>query len=89
MTIKEMIARQGEITKLARTENRDLTDEEIREFNDLQTKIDSAKSVSPADDKSGSVTDETVRQAAAPPKSHASPTSLPCAVHLALTLNLT
>ncbi len=64
MTIKEMIARQGEITKLARTENRDLTDEEIREFNDLQTKIDSAKSVSPADDKSGSVTDETVRQAA-------------------------
>ena len=43
MNIEQMIARQSEITSLARSENRDLTPDETREFNELQTKIDAAK----------------------------------------------
>ena len=66
MTIKEMIARQSEITKLARSENRDLTDEETREFNELQGKIDAAKNATPAAPAATGTpdNDETVRQAA-------------------------
>ena len=48
MTITEMIARQSEITTLARSENRDLTEDETREFNELQAKIDAAKPATPA-----------------------------------------
>lgn len=48
MAITEMIARQSEITTLARSENRDLTAEESREFNELQGKIDAAKAATPA-----------------------------------------
>ena len=44
MTIEEMIARQSAITSLARSENRDLTEDETKEFNDLQTKIEGQKS---------------------------------------------
>lgn len=65
MNIKQMIARQSEITSLARSENRDLTAEEIREFNELQSKIDAAKN---ADNGDGSKSkepdkDEAVRLA--------------------------
>lgn len=49
MNIKQMIARQSEITSLARSENRDLTAEEIREFNELQSKIDAAKNADKGD----------------------------------------
>lgn len=64
MTIKEMIARQNEITTLARSESRDLTAEETKEFNDLQSKIDAAKNAdpAPATDK-GDPTPDAVRQA--------------------------
>ena len=48
MTVTEMIARQSEITTLARSENRDLTEDETREFNELQAKIDAAKPATPA-----------------------------------------
>ena len=67
MTIKEMIARQSEITTLARSQNRDLTDEETREFNELQAKIDAAKAAPPAGSEPTSAPDETgeaVRQQA-------------------------
>ena len=47
MTIKEMITRQQEITSLARSEGRDLTAEETREFNELQEKIDAARAAEP------------------------------------------
>ena len=47
MTVKEMIARQQEITTLARSEGRDLTVEETREFNELQGKIDAAGTEEP------------------------------------------
>ena len=47
MNIEQMIARQSEITSLARSENRDLTPDETREFNELQAKIDAAKTLSP------------------------------------------
>ena len=43
MNIKEMIARQSEITNLARSENRDLTEDETREFNELQGKIEATR----------------------------------------------
>jgi hypothetical protein len=47
LTIKEMITRQQEITSLARSEGRDLTAEETREFNELQEKIDAARAAEP------------------------------------------
>lgn len=63
MNLQEMIARQSEIARLARAENRDLTEEETREFNQLQTKIDEAKSAgSGTGPDSGG--EEAVRQAA-------------------------
>ena len=40
MTVKEMIERQRQITDAAKAEGRSLTDEERREFDDLQEKID-------------------------------------------------
>lgn len=67
MTIKEMIARQSELTTLARSENRDLTAEETREFNELQGKIDTAKAATPAPAASGNeenTDDSAVRQQA-------------------------
>lgn len=67
MTIKEMIARQSELTTLARSENRDLTADETREFNELQGKIDAAKAATPAPAASGSeenTDDSAVRQQA-------------------------
>lgn len=62
MDLKEMIRRQNEITSLARSENRDLTAEEIREFNELQAKIDAEKSKSEAEEAARSE-DDAVRQA--------------------------
>lgn len=61
MTIKEMIARQSEITSLARSENRDLTADETREFNELQSQIDDA--VENGGDNRNEGKDETVRNA--------------------------
>lgn len=63
MTIKEMIARQNEITTLARSENRDLTEAETREFNELQDKINAAKN-NPTPAPTEEPTDDTVRQQA-------------------------
>lgn len=70
MNIKQMIARQSEITALARSENRDLTEEETREFNELQAKIDAAKAADtgspvPAPAPDHTTNDEAVRQAVA------------------------
>ncbi len=65
MNIEQMIARQSEITSLARSENRDLTAEETREFNELQGKIDAAKNASKGDGSKGKEpsNDEAVRLA--------------------------
>lgn len=70
MNTKEMIARQSAITALARSENRDLTEDETREFNELQAKIDAAKAASPAPASAATGTgtegdDDAVRQAVA------------------------
>ncbi len=43
MNLQEMIVRQSELARQARAENRDLTEEETREFNELQAKIDKTK----------------------------------------------
>lgn len=42
MTLQEMIARQRELTEKARSESRNLTDEEQEEFDSLQRQIDTA-----------------------------------------------
>ena len=43
MTIQEMIARQQAIVSGAKSAGRGLTDEETREFNELQRSIDAAR----------------------------------------------
>lgn len=65
MNIEQMIARQSAITSLARSENRDLTAEETREFNELQGKIDAARATPKDDGSKGKEpgNDEAVRQA--------------------------
>lgn len=65
MNIEQMIARQSEITSLARSENRDLTAEETREFNELQGKIDAARAAEKGDGEKSKDTgkDEAVRLA--------------------------
>jgi hypothetical protein len=84
MTIKEMIARQSELTSLARSENRDLTTEETREFNELQGKIDAAKKTAtppPSAEGSKSSTtngDEAVRQAVTKEKNRQAEISAMC-----------
>ena len=42
MNLQEMIDRQRQITKAARSEGRSLTEEEQREFDQLQTQIEAA-----------------------------------------------
>ena len=63
MNIEQMIARQSEITSLARSENRDLTPDETREFNELQSKIDATKSAPAVGGEKKEGSDEAVRQA--------------------------
>jgi len=65
MNIEQMIARQSAITSLARSENRDLTAEETREFNELQGEIDAARAKPKDDGSKGKEprNDEAVRQA--------------------------
>lgn len=48
MNLQDMIARQNAITTLARSESRDLTEDETREFNNLQSQIDAARANQPA-----------------------------------------
>lgn len=75
MNIEQMIARQSEITSLARSENRDLTPDETREFNELQTKIDAAKKYG---EKSKEGNDEAVRTAVANERQRQSEISALC-----------
>ena len=75
MNIEQMIARQSEITSLARSENRDLTPDETREFNELQAKIDAAKKDG---EKSKEGNDEAVRTAVANERQRQSEISALC-----------
>lgn len=70
MNLEQMIARQAEITALARNENRDLTEDERREFDSLQEKIDAIRAAGQTaggENNSGSqpTAEELARQAVA------------------------
>lgn len=82
MNIEQMIARQSELTSLARSENRDLTPDETREFNELQGKIDAAKAAANGNGEGSKGQtnngDEAVRQAVMKEKTRQSEITAMC-----------